>query len=170
MSTNKFNDNWPAPNEILLELGRMTTLWGTLESAVDVTISKLAGYESPLDVRAFILVAQSNFQQRVDIISTLCEQLSKDFPNLTGYEKVIKKIQSAQKSRNKYAHNAIITNPETGNTEVAYASARGALKINMEIVRVNDIRETIAKIHEATCMLHTLVTGKEMRPIWERNV
>ena len=164
-----FKENWPVPTEYLNEVGRMTAVWGTLESAVDLAISKLAGYETPLDFRAFILVAHSNFQQRVNIISTLCEQLAPEFPQLRGYKKVISKIEDAQKGRNKYAHNAVFTNEETGQVNVSYGSARGTLKTKVEIVRVNDIKEVTAKIHEAMCALHTLVTGHELRPIWERD-
>lgn len=147
----------------------MTSIWGTLESGVNVAISKLAGYELPLDFRALILVAHSNFQQRVHIIGALCEQLAPEYPHLASYKAVIKKIESAQRSRNKYAHNAVVTNDETGQVEVSFASARGTLKTSVEIVRVNDIKEVTAKIHEAMCALHSLVTGHQIKPMWERD-
>lgn len=163
-----FADNWPAPNDYLLELGRMTAVWGTLESAVNLAISKLAGYSTPLDVRALILVAHSNLQQRVDIISTLCEQLAHQHTGLATYKQVIGKIEAAQKARNKYAHNAIVTNDETGLVNVSFVSARGTLKTKTEVVRLEEIKEATAKIHEAMCALHTLVTGHEIKPLWER--
>jgi hypothetical protein len=165
----KFKDHWPAPNEYLLELGRMTTVWGTLESSVNIAISKFAGYESLLDYRALIMVAHSNFQQKVDIISTICEQLVPDYPRLKDYKLVIAKIQSAQKARNKFAHNAITTNEDTKEVFVAYATARGTLKTATEVVKLGAIIEATAKIHEAMCALHTLVTGKEIKPLWERD-
>lgn len=169
MNRHAFKDDWPAPNAHLLELGRMTAVWGTLESAVNVTISKLAGYESALDFRALILVAHSNFQQRVHIISALCEQLAPDYPCLASYKAVIEKVESAQKARNKYAHNAVVTDEETGEVTVSFASARGTLKTKIETVRLNDIKEVTAKIHEAMCALHSLVAGHEIKPMWERN-
>lgn len=168
MQRHIFADNWPAPNDYLLELGRMTAVWGTLESAVNLAISKLAGYSTPLDVRALILVAHSTFQQRVDIISTLCEQLSPQHTGLATYEQVIVKIGAAQKARNKYAHNAIVTNDETGLVNVSFVSARGTLRAKTEVVRLEEIKEATAKIHEAMCALHTLVTGQEIKPLWER--
>jgi len=164
-----FDENWPAPKEYLYEVGRMTVVWGTLESSVNLAISKLAGYETPLDFRAVILVAHSNFQQRVNIISTLCEQLAPEYPSLRGYKKVISKIEAAQKGRNKYAHNAIFLNEETGKVNVSYASARGPLKTSVEIVHINDIKEVSAKIHEAMCALQSLVTGHQLSPMWERH-
>ncbi|MCA8089014.1 hypothetical protein [Burkholderia cenocepacia] len=73
--TGEFNPNWPVPDEYLLELGRMASVRGSLESTAAIAISKLAGYESPTDIRALAMVAHSNFQQRVDIVSSLCGHL-----------------------------------------------------------------------------------------------
>ena len=168
MTQHSFRDNWPAPNDYLLELGRMTSIWGTLESTVNVAISKFAGYHAPLDYRAVIMVAHSNFQQRVDVISALCEQLAPQHAKLKDYKSAINKIQAAQKARNKFAHNAIVTNEDTGEVTLSYATARGSLKTYVEVVKIQDIRDATAKIHEAMCALHTLVSGKEVKPLWER--
>lgn len=169
MSRHKFQKDWPAPDTHLLELGRMTSLWGTLESTINVAISRLAGYPTILDFRALTLIAHSNFQQRIHIVSTLCEQLTPEYKHLASYKTVIEKIESAQKARNKYAHNAIVTDIETGKVMVSYASARGTLKTSVEVVHLNDIKEAIAKIHEASCALHSLVTGQQLKPMWERD-
>lgn len=169
MKSYEFNENWPAPNEYLLELGRMTSIWGTLEVSVDALINKLAGNESSSDLRIHILIIHSNFQQRVNIISTLCEQLLSGYPHLAPYKNVIEKIETAQKIRNKFAHNAVIQNEETGNVTVSFKSARGTLKFKTETVHLNDIKEATAKIHEANCALYSLLTGVELKPIWERH-
>jgi hypothetical protein len=47
-------------------------------------------------------------------------------------------------------------------------SARGAFKTNVEIVRVADIKEVTAKIHEAAVALHGLITNTATKPMWER--
>lgn len=146
----------------------MTTLWGTLETTVNVAISKLAGYEKALDYRAVIMVAHSTFQQRVDIVSALCDQLLLEFPNLSDYKHVVGRIKAAQKARNRLAHNTITMLEETGEVFLATATARGSLKTTVETVNLSDIRDATAKIHEAMCALHTLVTGHELKPIWER--
>lgn len=166
--TPQFESNWPAPNEYMLELGRMMAIWGTLESSMNLAISKLAGYEIPLDERALILVAHSNFQQRLDIISSLCEQVVVGRPSLRDYKAVVTKIKAAQKARNKYAHNAVYTDESTGNVMLSYATARGVLKTNVEVVKIEDIMAATAKIHVAMCAIHTLTTGKLLRPMWER--
>lgn len=169
MSIPTFESDWPAPNEYLLELGRVTTLWGTLESSVNIAISKFAGYEVILDYRAVIMVASSNFQQKIDIIGALCEQLAPQYPKVKNYKTVVAKLQSAQKARNKYAHNPITTDEETGKVMLSFASARGgSLKATVEEVKLHSIKEVTVKIHEAMCALHTLVTGKDVKPMWER--
>jgi len=88
---------------------------------------------------------------------------------LDSYKNVVEKIESAQKSRNKYAHNAVVTNDETGRVEISFASARGTLKTSVETVHLNDIKEASAKIHEATCALHSIVTGHQIKPVWARD-
>ena len=169
MERHKFRDNWPVPNDYLTELGRMITVWSTLESAVNVAISKFAGYQSPLDYRALIMIAHSNFQQRIDIISSLCEQLLPKYPRLKEYKSVIAKVRAAQKARNKFAHNAVVADKDTGDVKISYATARGSLKTSVEVLKIEDIKEATAKIHEAMCALHTLVTGRELKPMWDRD-
>src|SRR5690606_22638205 len=98
----------------LLQLGRVTILCGTLETGVNIAIIKRAGYEAVIDYRAVIREASSNFQQKIDIISALSEKLAPQYPNVKNYKSVIAKLQSAQKARNKYAHNAITTDQRNG--------------------------------------------------------
>ncbi|MCK1791176.1 hypothetical protein [Pseudomonas violetae] len=163
-----FKSNWPINDEHLLELGRLMTMWIALENQVMVSISKLMGYDDILDRRPTILLAHANFKQRVDALHTLCEQLVKQFPSLANYENVISKIKAAQKGRNKYAHNGLTLNPESGHFEIHRLSAQGTLKVTSEIVHVNDIREVTAKTHEAACLLYTLITSKPCPTMWER--
>ncbi|MFW5439691.1 MAG: hypothetical protein ACKE5M_03285 [Methylophilaceae bacterium] len=118
--TNKphqFEPNWPAPDEYLLELGRMTTVWGTLEVGLDLAITQLAGYELT-DERALILLAHTNFQQRIHMLGSLCDNLLPEAAHLVNYKNVLSKIEAAQKSRNKYAHNSIVTDDDTGDVNI----------------------------------------------------
>jgi hypothetical protein len=163
----EFNANWPVRDDYLLELGRMVCVWGSLESYMVIAINKLAGYQAAMDLRGAIMMAHCNFQQRVDIVETLCEQFSGSYPNLQNYKKVIKQIRAAQQGRNKYAHNAL-SPQEDGSTMISFLSARGTLKTTVEVVRINGIKEVTAKIHEALCGLHSLITAAERAPMWER--
>jgi hypothetical protein len=162
-------DDWPAPNEHLLELGRISALWGSLENSVNLAISKFAGYQAIYDFRAAIMTAHANFKQRVDMLGALCDQLKDDCPHLQSHEKVISLIINAQTKRNKYMHNGIYYNEETKRVEIATLTARGKLKTTIDAVTVADLQEVSATIHEAMCALHNLLTQKEIKPIWKRN-
>ena len=76
MTKIKFSKNFPAPEEYLTELGRITALWGALEQSVNNTINFLSGLEVQDHWRVAVLTAHSNFKQRVDIIDTLCNELN----------------------------------------------------------------------------------------------
>lgn len=160
-------DGWPLPDPYLVELGRVAALWSTLEGILNLCISKLAGFDIN-DPKAFILVTHSSFPQRLDIFSALCEQLVEEFPNLNGYEVVIQKLKKAQKLRNDYMHYGMAVNPESGDVEMAKATARGTLKTDRLKVAVSDIRRAIVTIHEGQLAIYKLVFRRDLTPMWER--
>ena len=135
---------------------------------LNMTIGKLAGFNDIYDPKAFILVNHSSFPQKLDIFGSLCEQLTTEYPNFKPYQKVISKIKTAQKLRNKFMHNGMNHNPETNRIEMPQASARGKLKINIEPIDVTDIKKAIIEIDEAQISLYKLIFGREIKPVWER--
>jgi len=166
---NKLPENWPAPNEFLLELGRISALWGSLEDTVNLAISKFAGYDAIYDYRSAIMTAHANFKQRIDMLGALCDQLKEEHPHLIAHNEVISLINKAQAKRNKFMHNAIIYKEETKRVEIAYLSARGKLKTSIEEVTLVDLKEVSASIHVAMCAITGLVAQKKIYPLWERN-
>lgn len=164
----EFPENWPAPAEYLKELGRMTVLWSSLEAGTVVAFGKLAGYDEILDIRAVITTAHMTFQQRIDAICALCEHLAPSYPHLASYEATYKLLKAAQRARNKFSHNGLTYDEEAGTVTVTYATARASLKLHAEQVRLADVKEASAKIHEAIASLHSLVTGVRRPPLWER--
>jgi hypothetical protein len=65
-------NNWPLPNNILVEIGRVSALWNVLETLLTLCIGKLSGYDIK-DPRSFILIVHSSFPQKLDILSSLCD-------------------------------------------------------------------------------------------------
>lgn len=161
--------DWPLPTAYMIELGRIFVLWGSLESAVNLAISKLAGYEGTLDWRVAVMTAHSNFKQKIDIIATLCDELQHQYSHLSNYKPVINKIRKVQTQRNNYAHNCPFFNQENGKIETASMSARGSLKTIIQEIKLEDLKDLNADIHEAMIDLHQLVTQVRYPPIWERN-
>ena len=168
MNRTDLKDDWPLPNNYLIELGRLSALWGVLESTVDLSINKLACYASVYDYRAAVMLAHANFKQRADILETLLEQTCMEHAELRRYDRVMKLISRSQKGRNKFMHNTLYSNPETGHIEFASMSARGKLRTRTEIIRFEELKVVSAVIHEATCALHSLVTLHNIKPIWDR--
>lgn len=161
--------NWPLPDAYLLELGRMGAMWSALESALDTYVAKIAGFNEPSDPRGFILLKHSSFPQKLDSLAALCEQLQGEFTLLQGYSAVLGKIKSAQKGRNRFAHNGLSEDEETGKIEIAEGSVRGKLKTSVTEISITDIRRVTFDIHVAILALHELVTGKSYPPIWEHD-
>jgi len=160
--------NWPLSDEYLVEIGRVSALWASLESLLDLCIGKLAGFDDLSNPSAFILINHSSFPQRLDILSTFCEQFHHERKNLKEYKIVVSKLRAAQKLRNKYAHNGMSLNPDTNQVEMPIGSARGSLKVTVETVDVADIRRAVISIDEAQCALYKLVLGIDLAPVWKR--
>ena len=129
---------------------------------------KLAGFDTTGDARAFILLKHSSFPQKLDSLSALCVLLLPQFPVLEDYAETVGKLKSAQSLRNRFLHNGMSLNPDTGNVEMAVGSARGKLKTSVEPVSVADIRRAGMEVHRAMLALHKLVTGKSYPRRWER--
>lgn len=159
---------WPLPDEYLIELGRVIAAWGALEGQLDTYLGKLAGFNDLTDPRPFILVKHSSFPQKLDVLSALCEQLGSEHSQLRGYKSAVGKLRAAQAERNRYLHNGLSVDPETGQVVMAIGSARGRLKVAVEAVDVVDIKRASMEIHKAMLELHRLITGKRYPPKWKR--
>ncbi|MES1951998.1 hypothetical protein S4A8_14135 [Salinisphaera sp. S4-8] len=168
MKNYQFPQDWPLPPDYLKEVGRISVLFGSLESSVNVAISKLTGYDEMLDWRSAIVTAHANFKQRIDILETLLHELHDEFPHLAGYRQVVNKIKQVQKKRNRFMHQALSMDPETGTVATSALSARGKLKPEVKQVSIAELRSASADIHVAMIGLHNLLTQAERKPIWEK--
>lgn len=163
----EYTADWPLPNEFLIEIGRLSSLWGTLEYALNISIGKLAGFNDLFDTTPFILTVHSSFPQRLDILGALCEQKLPQFPHLKNYKEVISKIRSAQALRNRFVHNGIGKNPDTGKFEIYVGSARQSLKTSISEITSTEIHNACKDVHEASLALHELITKVKHQPVWE---
>jgi hypothetical protein len=155
--------DWPLPDEMLIELGRLSSLWVTLENFLNLCIGKLAGYDPTKDTTTHIFILHSTFPQRLDIFSTLCDQLSSSHPNLSEYKKLIRDIKEAQSLRNRYVHNPIGYNQELKRYELGQASARGKFKASVEVVTIEQVKQATEKIFNAGIGLYELVLKRAPR-------
>src|ERR1035437_4931987 len=161
-------DGWPLPDDYLIELVRITSMWEVLDSFLDMCLGKLAGFNDRNDPTPFILLAHTNFPQRLDMLGALCEHLAPTFPELAGYPQVISSIKAAQKLRNKFVHKSMGIDVEKSEVRMGLGSARGTLKFSSEAVKLTDLRKASMTIHQANLDLNALVLKRKMPPIWER--
>lgn len=166
--TDELAKDYPIPDQYLIELGRITALWGSLEASLNFGIGKLAGFDSLSDPTPFILLTHSSFPQRLDMLAALCVELSPHAVHLKEYGGVIAQLKAAQSKRNRYSHNSMYYDTETGDCVINVGSARGKLKFQSSVVRIADIREVSECIHVAMLSLHKLITQASYPPIWER--
>jgi len=110
---------WPLRDDYVIEVGRVALLWAVLENFLMTCIGKLAGFDKPLDERAFILLAHSTFPQRLDHLSALCALLKDEFPQLANYESVVALLKTAQKARNRFIHHGAHFDEDTGTFHMA---------------------------------------------------
>jgi len=159
--SNDSPSSWPLPDDFLIELGRVSALWGSLEQLLNLCIGKLAGFDIIKDPTPFILLIHSAFPQRLHMFGALCEQLQPHAPNLSYYKKVIAEIEAVQKKRNRFIHNGIALDPDTGKYLLSEASARGKLKFSLSPVKHQEINVISKEIQKAMKSLHhlVLVTG-----------
>lgn len=162
--------NWPLPEEVCTELGRMQALWGTLESALLIYIGKLSGFDNINDMRPYILLNHTTFQQKIDILSSLCDYLMKEFPPLSKYPDIISKLKTAQKQRNTFIHQHIVYNPDTQELELATGSSRGKLKTDVRKFKLEEIKKAIIDIDEANAALYELILKRKLKPVWKKIV
>ncbi|WP_461520323.1 hypothetical protein [Porticoccus sp.] len=160
MRENDFITNLPVPDEYLIELGKITVMYGALEFSVDRAISKLSGYESMLDWRVSIMTSHLTFQQRLNALGALFEQVSESYPNLAGYEKVIEKIKKVQKQRNKFIH-SMYANGDKSEVGIWSLSARGSLTIKSQDVYIQEVRNVSVDIDRVRLQLEELITASE---------
>lgn len=161
-------ENWPLPDEYMLEIGRLSVNFSTMETGVNLAIGKLMGYEGVHDWRAAVVVAHLNFKQRVDMLETLCHELHDEFPPLAGYVKVLSDIKKAQLGRNRFLHQSMMFDEIAGKVNAVSMSARGQMKPRIDAVSLKDIQRVSAETHLATLSLHHLLTGQKYPPIWEK--
>jgi hypothetical protein len=160
-------DGWPIPNDFLIELGRISALWTSLEWMLETYIAKLSGFNNEGDPRPFILLRHTTFPQKLDMFTALCEKLKPRFQNLDGFEAVISDIRIAQKIRNRFIHNSVGFDPKTKKATLSVGTARGSVKASVETIDVVDIKKASIDINKAMISLHHLITGKKYPSIIE---
>jgi len=159
--------DWPLPAAYLAELGRVVILWSALERQLDLILGKLMGFNDMVDMRPFIAFNHASFPQKLDALGALCELLSAEHRHLSGCAKVVEQIRTAQTLRNRFMHNGMTYDLESGVCQMGVGTARGKLKTRVDQVSLADIQKATIAISEAQSALHELVLKTKREPGWK---
>jgi hypothetical protein len=157
---------WPVPDKFLIEIGRVAALWASLESVLNICIQKLARFNDLNDPTPFILLAHTNFPQRLDMLGALCEHLLPKFARLRDYKVVISALRKAQTGRNRLMHHGVFHDAGTDRVHMPLGSARGTLNTATHSLAVEDIKRVSVEIDEAKRALYRLVLVRNLPPSW----
>lgn len=143
------------PSDYLMELGRVVVRWNLLESYLDFTLIRLLGKEIT-EGRAHALFIHMAIPQKLDVLSTLIDELAGHYPHLeTGYKVAGPKLKEAQRRRNSLVH-AKWGKTDDGNVKANTISARGKLKWVERIITISEIQEASNAIYDAIQSLYEL--------------
>jgi len=158
----RFGD-WPIPQSLMVEIGRIASLWTVLESLVNFSLGRLSDVD-PLEPRQLILFEHLSFPQKLDILGALAsaEENSKIDPQ--ELSQALHLVKRAQSERNRFLHNSVILDEENGQYFIMQMSARRRVKITTDPVSVESLRATVCVIDEAMRALTKAIYGDEVLP------
>lgn len=147
------------PNEYLVAIGRVTYIWGVLETAMDISLAKLAGINDIEDPRVTVMTTHMSWPQRMDALETFVELLIPENKHLERFALVKPMLKKAQEGRNRIIH-ARWSVEDNGNVNELKLTARGKLKIRIEPISVTNIDDIFNDIGAANTELMKLILNR----------
>lgn len=142
------------PEPYLTAIGKVTVVWGVLESVVDLSIWRLAGFKQT-DHRSAIVTAHMTWPLKMDIIEALAVAVTPDYPRFAGFSAIKPLLKKAQEGRNRTAHGQWAY--QDGQVYKARATARGRLRVGIVPITLAEIEEVVIDIGRAGRALLKLV-------------
>ncbi len=153
-NSNNFEQH-QVPPDYLIQIGRVSVFWSTLESIFDLSLMKLAGM-SIGDPRAWSIFAHMTFPLKLDIFGSLVTELQPKYPNLKELPSVIAKIKIAQQGRNMIVH-AKWGIDEQGRVVISRITARGTIKTSVRAIPLSEVSDIVVHIEAAMKGLYEFV-------------
>lgn len=147
------------PDLYLLAIGKVCAQWGLLESVVERAIFKFA--DLPEGPRQHIVTAHMPWPLRMDILSSLVEELKSAYPHLERYKPTVQPVlRRAQDGRNRIVHAHWSYDSDTETVSILRAIARGQLRTSVTTTTVADIEVVADDIANAAGLLWKLILNK----------
>jgi hypothetical protein len=144
------------PDAYLIGIGKVCVQWGNLEAVMEVVLVKLSGMDL-WDARSKIMLNHMAWPMRMDIFTSMANQLMPDYPRLKEYQAVASHLKKAQEGRNRVVHSH--WGFEDGKVKAARASARGKLKFSLDEITIEELDGILGDINVAAAALYNLVIG-----------
>ena len=146
------------PKPYLVAMGKVTVVWGVLESLVDLAIARLAGYASVYDPRPAIITAHMTWPLKMDVLEALAAERAKEDPKLAQFGTVTKPaLRRAQEARNQIAHGHWAY--QDGKVYRLRTTARGKLKPEIKPISVAEIDAAFGQVSAGGRALLKVVFG-----------
>jgi hypothetical protein len=146
------------PDEYLIAIGRVSYIWGVLESSMDFPLAKLSGLDRDDDPRPAIMVTHMSWPQRMDTLETFVSLLSSEYEYLQRFSEVKPILKKAQEGRNRIVHAR--WGRQDSSITIAKMTARGKLKVSIEPISVQEIDSIFNDIGIAGVELIKLILNK----------
>lgn len=160
--------DWPVPDEILIEIGRLSLQWNHLENFLILCIGKLMGEKDGGTIMPHILTTHASFPQKLDILASLCDLLKEKYPNLNEAPKAISVIKEAQTLRNNYIHNGMRPHEDGKSAILLKGTFRGKIKTSEQKITKERIFDATRKVDEAFAILYKVILQKDIGTMEER--
>jgi hypothetical protein len=145
------------PEPYLIALGRVTYIWGLLESIVELAIAKFMGIEMG-DPKSAVMITHLSWPQRMDMLESLANLYMDEYAHLQRFPQVKGLLKKAQEGRNKLLHNKLVH--QEGRVLMITLSSRGKLKHSVVTISTNDIESVFLDIGNASTELLKIVLNK----------
>jgi hypothetical protein len=155
MSTNLVSDSYELPADYLYEIGRIVVGWNKLESLIlHTSVIALLG-EFSKDGRALAVLTHMAFPQRLDALSSMLRIIDENLAEVY-IQQVQGLLRQSQDKRNAALHQEWIA--EEDGVKRLNIKARGALKLTLHPVSIQELIDVSQFIDEAHTQLVCLVT------------
>ena len=145
------------PDNYLIAIGKVCFVWGYLEWSIDSAITKFAGFELT-DYRAGIITAHMTWPLKMDILSTLVDELRSEYPHLANFDQIKPILKKAQDGRNTIIH--AFWGCENGVVSIGRKTARGKLKTSTRVITLTEIETVTDDIGKAAAAMIKLVVNR----------
>jgi hypothetical protein len=153
------------PEEYCTAIGEVVFRWNSLEFLINIFLIHLLGKDIG-DPRSHVIFAHMAFPQKLDVLSSLCEEVKKKrgFAKLKKYkETVLPLIKKAQAGRNWVIHSD--WGAADGKVRRGSITARGSFKYSSTVTTLKEIEAVNQSIEEARGVLAALV-----KPAWNKQI